>query len=545
MIRRLFQYLHADWDQFRNLLRVSLITEIRQQRSSSQKKRRIPVFIRSLLFYLIMGFSLGASMVMRVPPPLYTLFCYSYFMMMTAMAVILECSHVLMIPEDLDILNHRPVSSATFFMARVTHLMIFILILSTTLCIGPTLISFFLPEAPDSFPLAFGSVAWLAVFLTAALMMLFYTVLIKLIRFEKLRSVVMGVQLLFTLVLIFLYQLIVRLGPGTDTISFHLSGTWLRWLPPGWFTAIIETLYSNESSRRLYLPILSVLLSIAFLLIAFSRLSPGYLQDVALQESSVPSNKKQKVKSATSSKFIFKPSFFRYSETRAGFFLAIQLLRRDRAVKMTMLPILAIPLVVLIWAIIDKAITDPFLFPVYDYSGNSMQMLPFFISFVIFMTLKGSAFTTDWEARWIFQSAPVMYPIRFWKGVRNGLFMFIICPFYLLLLILFSTQFSILHAVEHTFYLFLLGIVFLSFLSLFHKDWPFSKKRERGERAGGLVFILFFLPVLVVSILTQLFAYKNQFNWLITISGLCMLWILIEQLGNRRRYWTIILNEIE
>lgn len=546
MIRNPLMRGKIDRTQFRMLLKISLVNEWREQHQTRKKKRRIPVFFRSLIFYLIMGFSLGASLVTRTTPQLYTFFCYAYFMMMTGMAVILECSQVLMIPEDLDILSHRPVSSPTLFWARIAHMLVFVLFFCIVLCVGPAVISLFLPGAPHAFPLTFSGIALLAVLFTAALTLLFYSALIRQMRFEKLKSLVTGIQFFMILILVFLYQWIARTGWETDGMQFQIRESWMRWMPPGWFAAVTDAVYRPESLRMfaLSIPVLAAVLSI--LIIAFHHLSLHYLQDAAGQDAAAPemrkrgrSRKRETIKGRLSDRIRIRDPEF-----RAGLFLAIHLLRRDRSVKLTLLPMLAMPSVILIWGIIESDIADPFVMPAFGSGAGSMQMLPFFIVFLIFMTLNGSAFIKDWEARWIYLSAPLESPARFRRGVRAGLFLAIVIPFYLLLLLVFCTQFSWVHAVQHTVYLLLLGLLFLSLMSFRRQAFPFSRKRERGERIGGLAFFMLLIPFQIAAVFVHLFAYQNQSSWFLSAALLLLIRVVLDQWSHRRQRRMRDLSEI-
>jgi len=526
-----------DRAQFWELLRVSLVQEWRQQWSGDRKKKpHIPILVQSLLIYFIMGLTLSASIVTRVTPPLYTLLCYAYFMMMAALTVILECSQILILPDDLDVLSHRPISSATFFLARITHLMIFILIFSLALCLGPTLTSLFLPGTSRSFVFAFLWMAVSAVIFTALITLFFYALLLRWIRFEKLKSIVMVIQVLFTMTLIFVYQFIARTGWENSTLTFQIRESWLRYSPPGWFAIITESRYLKDAPDRFWVFLLVAVISVLLLFLLFRYLSRHYLTDVACQEmaSPLPKPAKKSINGPSRQEKGFLAALIRNPEIRAGFSLTLQLIRRDRSVQIVLLPMLAMPLVILVWGMIEGDIRDPFSLALFGGGTNSMHLLPFFIAFLIYMTLKGCVYIRDWEARWIFYSAPIISPAQFWRGVRAGLFTGIVLPFYLMLLLIFSFHFCVLHALQHTFYLFLLGMIFMSLLSMGRQKLPFSRKRERGERIGGLTFLFVLIPFQVVAVLIQWLTYRTQGTWLISAGSLFCIWLVLDFWGGRR-----------
>jgi ABC-2 type transport system permease protein len=507
----------VDADQLKALVRVSLLSEWRQQQQKGGKKFKIPILIRSLIFYLIMGFSLGISLINRAPPLLYALFCYAYFMIMTGFAVIMEGSQILLVPEDLDVLMHRPLSSSTFFLARLLHMMIFIIIFSTGLCFGPAVVVFFYPETPQLFPLVFWGVAYFAVLFTAAGMILLYTWMLRVFRFEKLKSFIYIIQFVFTLILILVYQFIARSGWESSATRFQIDQSWIQWLPPGWFTLIISSIIQpgNHPSFFVFIVIGATL---AVMVIGFQRLSVNYMEDVSLLSLHAPEQKRHSA-SAFPTKSIWT-RLFPDSESRAGFFLALQILRRDKLVKMTILPTIAIPLVLLLWGFIEGDIQDPFIIPVTGQGSTPIQMLPFFIAFMFYMIMRGALYSQDWEAAWIFQSAPIASPKRFIQGVQRGLITGAIIPFYLILLMILCFRFNPVHALQHTLFLYCLGMVFLAILNLRENEFPFSKKRERGERIGGFSFMLWLIPFQIITYLLQMIAYTSQRNWWIALAGL-------------------------
>jgi ABC-2 type transport system permease protein len=524
---------------FRELLHVSLISELRQQ-NTQKKKRRIPFLVRSLLFYLIMGFSFAFSLITRASPSLYTLLSYSYFMLMSGFAVVLECSQVLLIPDDLDILGHRPISSSTFFLARVSHLLIFILIFSTVLSIGPTVVSFFLGGTPASFPLSFWGGAFLTILFTASLTIFLYSSLLGLVKYEKLRSLVMVIQLIFTGILVFLYQWIARTGWEYSMMNFRLEETWIRWLPPAWFASIVESIYNPSSKTALYsLAIFAGFL--VMLILGFRRISLSYLQNVSLPEQTLsvklqseqPMMKRERFWSGWILKILHHP------ETRAGFYLTFNLLYRDRSVKMTLLPVMMPPVVILFWGLFDGSLKDPFTAGLSTGNGpGSMQLIPFFIAFLIYMIIHGSGYSADWEAAWVYDASPIASSLHLRRGVRSGLLLGLIVPFYLILTILILFRFFWLHALQHVFYLAVLGGLFASLISRKNNDFPFSKKREKGERIGGMSFLLLLIPFEIAAIFLHMLAYRNQKTWLVTFGGLLIVWFILEIVGkpqgNRR-----------
>ncbi len=532
MISGLLSRWGVDPGQFRALLRISLLMEWRQQKTAGSSKKSMPLIVRGLLFYLIMGFSLAFSLVSRVNPAMYTFLCYSYFMMMTGFAVIVECSQVLLNPDDMDILGHRPVSSRTIFLARFIHLLIFILIFSVILCVGPALISLFL-KAPGFYTLMFTLAALLSVVFAAALMMLIYTFLLRLMRFKRLKPVIFVLQFVMTLALIFMYQLIARSGWEAAAATFRLSESWLKYTPPGWFTAVAGAALDPAAGGSLIIAAAGIIGSVIFFRSGFKQLSLSYLNDLSKSAMHDPDMPVRRI-SETAGRTRWRVFGLRDPESRAGFFLALNLLRRDRTVQMGVLPILAIPLMIVIWGVVDGDIVDPFHHVLQLSNLNSQQMLPFFIMFFIYMTVKGSVYSRDWEARWIFQSAPLRHPSRLVFGAQAGLLSGIGIPFLILLFVLLTTQFFWLHVLQVLIYLTFFGMVFLGFLNLQSKELPFTRKRERGERISGFSFFLLLIPFQTAALFLHRLAYRSQGNWWMVMAGMAALIVVLTFWGGKK-----------
>ena len=203
--------LGIDMDQLKALLAVSLRMEMRQQLKKGKKQRMSPL-VRSLLIYTGMSIMMGLNLVWRTSLESYCMFTLSYTLMMAALAIILEFHQVLLMPDDLDILLHRPISSTTYFWARTVHLTLYVLFIGLALGMAPAVIGLILPSTGPAFPFIYLAATFLGLIFTSSTMLWIYSLLIRVMPVSKFKTILAWLQFAIIFGLVFIYQLIARTG---------------------------------------------------------------------------------------------------------------------------------------------------------------------------------------------------------------------------------------------------------------------------------------------------------------------------------------------
>ena len=534
-MRCLFTWLGADWDQFVTLLDVSIRIDIRDS-SVSERKRKLSPIARSAIFYVWMGTFLAVSIVGKTTPFLYAMLVLAYTMVMTAFTVIMEFSRVIISPDDSDVLMFRPVSSRTFFLARLANLLLYTGLMGSALCLIPSFIGLGVTGTAWHFPLIYFPISILACWMSAACVVRVYTVLLTVFKTQRLKDIIAAVQIAVTFVIFFAYQLIPRAATGMMSTGRDLESAWLYAAPPAWFAGAVQMLSGNGRSLDLRLMVLALGGLILLALVAFRRISLDYAALIAGPEE-IQSTDHKGIRSTRTHSW----SFWRWLErlvpsgqARAGFGLTCDLLRRDRNVKMGVYPVFGIPFAVMLLAVLEGEVVDPFQTDALASLGSFSTMGVFFIFFMIFFLLMSVLYAADWQAGWVFKAAPIPSAGRLWMGVKLAVLVRLMLPFFVLLGLFFSTQMPFGHAVQHAVTLFHLGLVAFSAVSLFVRDFPFSRKRERGERSQRLGFLLFVMPFVGALLFVQVMAYQSLMAWWFTQGVLLICVILIEGLSQLR-----------
>ncbi len=515
---------------------MSIRMDFRSSRGMLGRWKKVPSIWGSFIFYALMGTSLAGGLISEATPFTYTVLVISYSMVMVAFAVMLEYEQTILQPEDTFILGPLPVSSKTVLLAKFCNLIFYIILVGTSICLGPSLLGWVLFNSFPIFPAAFFLMAMLANLFSAFFIVVIYTWLIRLFPSEKFRDTWVYFQIGLTFFLIFSYQLLPKAGDHFfKTGSDQIKG-WLCCVPPVWFAGGVQYLSGSEVQGY---PVLFLIGIFGVFLIAFLalwQLSLSSMQSKPkLQSEKVRIGPVSKPRSAGSNRIgRLIDRMFHSRELTAGFRLTLNFIKRDRSVKMGLYPVFGIPLAFLVLAILEGEIVDPFISVPFAGERGTTSIVIFFIFFMVYFFTSGLVYIRDWEAGWIYRVAPIVSPARFYQGVKLAIFLRLLLPFFILLGVIYCIYIPWIHGLKHTLSLFLLGLVASSIVSLFLKEYPFSKKREKGERMHQFRFLLFVVPFFGIILAVQLFAYQNShLLWMIQC-GLGIVIIILESISFRR-----------
>ncbi len=142
IVRRVVEAFGADYVQWRVLTRVMLKNDFRAATGLSMGRTDLSIW-RSFILYAVFGglMTLVAVMVNVFLPGLMLpgTIVLTQLGVLLAMVVLIDFQTVVISPDDYDILAHQPVSSGTYFLVKLTNVLIFALIIGALLG-GPSLI---------------------------------------------------------------------------------------------------------------------------------------------------------------------------------------------------------------------------------------------------------------------------------------------------------------------------------------------------------------------------------------------------------------------
>lgn len=513
-----------DTIQFKSLFRLFLRLDFNRGWSGKGKNQ----FVRMLVVYGILGGTLSGSLLNQTSPLAYTFIAFSYLMLMAASAVLLELGQELILPEEYESLGYFPIQSPTYFVAKLAHLLFYTGLISLALSVLPAGLGLLLPGADWRFSITFILGALMAGVFSAALMGLIMASLIRVLQAERLKSLIAIFQVCLTVGLVFLFQLIPRSADaGTFLINPSFS-SWMINIPSAWFAGLVLQL----SGQVIALPLvhlLFVLIIVGFILMAgLYRLGRYYLQWITnsadLSGSSKAKSKDNSAKPVrTGLRFLQS-----HPEIQAGYMLTVHMLKRDRVVKLSVFPILGIALAFLIRAVLAPQFIDPFITPSGFKADVSSNLFFFFLFATIPLVLNLLTYSRDWEAAWLYQTAPINQPYRLIQGMRLAVIQIMMIPFFMLIGIVFSFKISWSHAFLHVLFLSIAGLACFSLIGVGMRHLPFSRERQQFNRMKRILMVLLAIPVMICVRFLQQVAYTHPVNYWSILVALIGLLIILE-----------------
>lgn len=522
--------------QFRLLLLNAIRMDFRESRKSGSRKRKMSPITWALIFYGFMGISMAVSLVPRTGPFYYTVFMFAYSMMMMAFMVIFEFNSSLFYMNDVDVIMHRPISSQTFLAVKICNLLFYVFIMGTALCFFPALIGLLLPGSGWSFTLLFFSGALLANIFMASAIILLYTWLMRILPIERFKDILAYVQIIISFFLILAYQMLPRAG-FVNTIHLKPDSWYVNLFPPVWFAGTIQYILGSGEVMYRHQTLLAAGCTLILFVLAYRHIGSFYLKHVSAISNTGESEtvrKKESGKVSGRRNHSIIQRILRHPDTKAGYEFGSIMLRRDRSLKMALYPVLGIPAAVILFRILEGRMNDPFVTSPFSDPSNASLMIPFFILFMVYLFITGIQYHSDWEAAWIYYTVPIKSPGNFLKGIKWSIFSRIMGPFYFVLAIVYGAQIPVMNSIKHVFSLLIFSTLAYSVFSIFIRQYPFSLKRERGQRIFKFTFLFEVLPFFGLTLLLQTVFYRNQTLW---ISGMIVLIVLVlisETLAEKR-----------
>ncbi|MEO6583282.1 MAG: hypothetical protein ABIO05_03105, partial [Ferruginibacter sp.] len=244
-----------------------------------QKENANPLLVTLIVYsilglfmaLLIGGFSILSSMIIF----------HGYLLFMMAMTLITDFSSVLLDTADNNIILPKPVKGRTVFIARVVHILVYLLQFTIALALFPLIAAF----------IKFGLVVGLAMLMTITLtvglaVFLSYFLYALILRFadeQKIKDIVGYFQIFITILFGVGSQLLPRLV-NFEKLNLSFSLHWYSYLiPPVWMAAVLESVHLMHFNRSGYAMLaLALLVPIFAVWLMVTYLAPGFSKKLAL-----------------------------------------------------------------------------------------------------------------------------------------------------------------------------------------------------------------------------------------------------------------------
>jgi hypothetical protein len=490
----------------------------------------------SLLLSVFIYFFLGlvmTSFVFKLHDSFWSsLILFTIVAFMVGSLMLVEFGTIVVAPEDYHIFSVQPVSSRTYFAAKVAFTVFYVLIYTMALGL-PSVIAYGLVSRLRGEGFAINPYQMIAAFVglvmvgvgVAMTMIVVYTAILRYVHFRKLKNVLSYLQLTMSFIIYGSYSL---LPSFVEKVGADLPATkpwWVYLLPMSWYSSFFNLADGTLDSVSLLAAAVGLISFVGIIPFALSKISITYAE--SLSEASTVPEEKQSGQSTGSRKV---SSVFQRDEDRAIAMLIRSQFKHDTRFRLGILAIIPLTILYLFMGLRGGGkLYDPFN-P--DWKSLANSALIYFVIVLFPMTIKEAVTRSEsYLASWIFFVTPSSQT-RLVLSVKKILFWFFVVPYLSVLALVFLYYFrNILHVLMHLVVLLLFSYSFLQVFLLVNPQMPFSVPRQLGERATMLGTVMILGPIVLVGLLLgfSFFVYQNTAVYIVVVALLVVLTMLLEK----------------
>jgi hypothetical protein len=525
-----------DRHQLKTLLRTSLILDWRgtnnpfsgfRQRSQTKAPGLVVVLGLNMLFSLMM-----AGLIALIDDTIEGIVLSAALAMcLIAFQVVLEFGNTLVTATDYDVISPHPVSSKTFYVAKILHALVYVTILSSAVIFLPALVALIArPEwwaAPGLI-----AVFWTSCVFVAVLVMNLYTLILKRVDRQRLEQVLglAHMVLVFAFILGMQGMRLFQYGQIKYDFSAQL---WFKLIPSYWYAAPLELLSGRWSLSALGWMAFGAAVLVLLGRTAVSYLSLSYAESLTRLKwtSSTASHKDR---AGLLSRLLTTGGS---PEDKALMLLIRKNFRHDAQFRMGVVAFIPLLIFYLIYGFVlaEGAARDPLApLPNTDAMTSVLFGLATIISpFMVLPALQGSK---EWRAAWIFMAAPIDR-LKMVLAMTRFTERMLLLPLAVVLAPLLGYLYGdLLHAAMHTILLVLLAQAGVAFINWFSVKMPFSHENTTANYQASafkpmiVAMVTFGIPMGIVSAA----GYFGYYGWACFVGGALILRWLLRQGQNRR-----------
>lgn len=435
--------------------------------------------------------------------------------MVVGMAVLVDFKSVVISPDDFHILAHQPISSRTYFLAKLTNVLVYTLIIGA-LVGGMATVPLLITAGALAALAWIGAAAGITVATTLAVVCC-YAALLRLVSPDRLQRILSYVHVFMVMALfsapIFMTEVMEPVFEQAQAQGGIPTPPWLVLTPPAWFASLVA-LGAGEWTVAHAIAALAGVGSIAVLFnYARGRLSLGYAERLSLVTTVTRSRRRSAARGGRSASNRFSSELGVVATLVRGQF------RDDMTFRLGVLGMVPATLLYFFMAVRNGPLPDPFV--ELGFAARGLWLLHFAaIGFPLSMveTLFRSE---SFPASWIFFAAPAD---RARLVVNAGIcvVLFFVAPLMLVFLGIFAWSFGNLwHAAAHTLVLGLISHIAIQMLLLAAPRLPFSQPPRKGSRMGALVGMI--VVGMVIALLLPLTLWVAYSSSIFTVAFLTVL----------------------
>ena len=494
MVDRLLAALGVDGVQWRALVRVYLRMDFRARggaaRPGQDARGRSPLFAMTLgTVFVSTIFALIVAQIHDVL--LSATLVTTYGSLTTVLLVLMDFTGLVVSPDDYVVLGARPISSRTYFAARLTTVLVYIAFVGSVLAFVPALCYALWWHLGVSVFIAAIVAVVLCDCCAAVLIITTYVVLLTVVHPRRLQRAFSYLHLVLMLVFYGAYFLSMQAFGHSFLAQLTFDEhPWLWLSPASWFATFVR-LAAGDAPVQVWLGAGAALaLTVGCVPLAAGRLSLEYAQQLGETMAAAAPPPKHRP---------FRPGLptFRRAESRAVAMLIGAQFRFDHKFRMAILSIVPLIFFYLLLGLQQGPVLDPFVSGLRSAAGAPVYMAVVFMPMTLHSSLQ---YSDGWRAAWIFFATPAS-AARLIVAAKNFVAQWFLGGYLLLLAGIWSFYYErVWHAFFHAAMIGLLAHMLLQLAVLIRPALPFASEPRRAERTSSLYVIFLFGSLLAAIV---------------------------------------------
>lgn len=506
--------LGVDAVQWRALVRVSLLTDLRQLQGTGLRLARSAAgsfggaVLSQFLYGAFAAFVIGGLDDVFSASTVYFLLLLSTL----GLALLVDFTGIVLSPDDHVQLAPRPIDARTFFVARLTSVSIFSALLTAPLAL-PAAVGYLLKTEPSPIAaLASLLAAALVAVLVPLLVILLFLALVQVIAPARLHRALGYVQFGLSFVFIGAFFLLSQRARSLDLLS--LDKTPAAYLNPAtWFAAWIEI----AEHRAIALDWLAAVTPIALLVVAAvlvrGRLSLAYAERLA----TLTVERGDRAGHRPVPVLVFGPAH------HAVGLLASAQFRTDQKFRLGVLGILPLTIIYLLAGVSEPE--GPRLL------AREPVLVYYAVLFFPVMLRQFLVYSESWRASWVFLAAPLPLD-EVVVALKNTVVARFLVPYLLLVMVLLGWSYPrpFLEWLMHGLIIGLISHGLLTADLLMNPSLPFSQPTRRGARSFALLVLMVPTMAVIATIpLWRPYAYATPSRTFVIVGVLVVVNVFLHE----------------
>ena len=437
----LYRKFGADVTHLKAILTYKLIIDDRtatglyKARSGSRGGDSSRATLFTMIISLVMGFMFLFVFAFEENLTRMTMF-FSFFGFMLAMFLITDFSHILIDVKDNYIILPKPVTSQTFLLARLLHIVIHVMKILVPMSL-PAVIGIWISRGVWG-AIVFIPMVALLTMLTFALVNAVYLLIMRVFSPAKINSIITSVQIGFSILLYGSFQLLPRIINTSVIEQVDLSDIGLMWIFPSYWMALgWICFYSFANGANLIIgAVLSVVVPLLSVWVMVRFLAPSFFRKLSMISAGTPDDAKTKPDTREiihdKTGFLAKVAglFTHAGIERESFLFTWRMTGRSRDFKMKVYPQVGYLVVLFVMLFIGHSDRmDPDSMTLLTSRMKFVILSVIYLSCVIYMgAVYQLPYYDNFKASWIYFAAPLRIPGLIISGALKACFVKFFMP---------------------------------------------------------------------------------------------------------------------